>query len=187
MLPKISLASTSLVYAPLVPSSWWLVVPGGHPLCGQSETALGEPGVSRTCVVSSGTQLLGGEFHGPVFSSHLFNVDSQPRLFGYYQSKGWRGKWQPTPVFLPRKFHGWGAWQAAIHGIQKSRTRLSNFHVISRVPCLPTLKGSLTRRKAQSSFLGLIDNSAQAVEFLLQPIPPPHSPLTPPPRKRYTD
>ena len=107
--PKISLASISLAYAPLVPSSWWLVVPGGHPLCGQSETALGEPGVSRTCVVSSGTQLLGGEFHGPMFSSHLFGVDSQPRLFGYYQNKSWRGKWQPTPVFLPGEFHGRGS------------------------------------------------------------------------------
>ena len=38
----------------------------------------------------------------------------------------WRRKWQPTPVLLPGKFHGWRSWWAAVHGITKSRTRLSN-------------------------------------------------------------
>ena len=31
----------------------------------------------------------------------------------------WRRKWQPTPVFLPGKSHGWGAWWATVHGIAK--------------------------------------------------------------------
>ena len=75
----------------------------------------------------------------------------------------WRRKWQPTPVFLPGRYHGqrslgayspWGyervwhdlegngtslqysclenpmdggAWWAAVHGVSKSRTQLSNF------------------------------------------------------------
>ena len=30
-------------------------------------------------------------------------------------------------VLLPGKFHGWRAWQAAVHGVAKSRTRLSDF------------------------------------------------------------
>ena len=29
----------------------------------------------------------------------------------------WRGKWQPTPVFLPGESQGWGAWWAAVYGV----------------------------------------------------------------------
>ena len=39
----------------------------------------------------------------------------------------WRRQWHPTPVLLPGKSHGWGAWYAAVHGVAKSRTRLSDF------------------------------------------------------------
>ena len=39
----------------------------------------------------------------------------------------WRRKWHPTPVFLPGESQGWGAWWAAVHGVAKSWTRLSNF------------------------------------------------------------
>ena len=34
----------------------------------------------------------------------------------------WRSKWQPTPVFLPGKSQGWGAWWGAICGVTQSRT-----------------------------------------------------------------
>ena len=37
----------------------------------------------------------------------------------------WSSKQQPTPVFLPGKFHGKGAWGATVHGVKKSQTRLS--------------------------------------------------------------
>ena len=39
-----------------------------------------------------------------------------------------RRQWHPTPVLLPGKSpsHG-GAWWAAVHGVAKSRTRLSDF------------------------------------------------------------
>ena len=33
----------------------------------------------------------------------------------------WRRKWQPTPVFLPGKFHGW-AWWATVHKVTESDT-----------------------------------------------------------------
>ena len=39
--------------------------------------------------------------------------------------RSWRGKWQPTPVFLPRKFHGHGDWWAAGYSVAKSWIRLS--------------------------------------------------------------
>jgi len=37
----------------------------------------------------------------------------------------WRRKWQPTPVFLPGKFHGQRNLEVTIHGVVKSRTQLS--------------------------------------------------------------
>ena len=38
-----------------------------------------------------------------------------------------RRQWHPTPVLLPGKSHGLGAWCAAVQRVTKSRTRLSNF------------------------------------------------------------
>ena len=38
----------------------------------------------------------------------------------------WRRKWQPTPVSLSGKSHGWRAWRATVHGVAKSWTRLSD-------------------------------------------------------------
>ena len=39
----------------------------------------------------------------------------------------WRRQWQPTLVLLPGKSVDRGAWWAAVHGVAKSRTRLSDF------------------------------------------------------------
>ena len=39
----------------------------------------------------------------------------------------WRRKRQPTPVLLPGKSMDGGAWRAAVHGVTKSQTRLSDF------------------------------------------------------------
>ena len=36
----------------------------------------------------------------------------------------WRRKWLPTPMFLPGKSQGRGAWWAAVYGVTQSRTRL---------------------------------------------------------------
>ena len=38
-----------------------------------------------------------------------------------------RVQWQATPVLLPRKSHGWRSLVAAVHGVAKSQTRLSDF------------------------------------------------------------
>ena len=38
-----------------------------------------------------------------------------------------RRQWHPTPVLLPGKSMDGGAWWAAVHGVTKSRTRLSDF------------------------------------------------------------
>ena len=36
-------------------------------------------------------------------------------------------QWHPTPILLPGKSHGWRSLVAAVHGVMKSRTRLSDF------------------------------------------------------------
>ena len=36
----------------------------------------------------------------------------------------WRREWQHTPVFLPGDPMDRGAWQATVHGVAKSQTRL---------------------------------------------------------------
>ena len=38
-----------------------------------------------------------------------------------------RRQWHPTPVLLPGKSHGQKSLVAAVHGVAKSRTRLSDF------------------------------------------------------------
>ena len=38
-----------------------------------------------------------------------------------------RRQWHPTPVLLPGKSMDGGAWWAPVHGVAKSRTRLSDF------------------------------------------------------------
>ena len=42
-------------------------------------------------------------------------------------SINWRKQWHPTPVLLPGNPMDGGAWWAAVHGVTKSRTRLSDF------------------------------------------------------------
>ena len=47
------------------------------------------------------------------------------------QEDPWRRKWQPTPVLLPGKSMGGGAWWAVAHGVAKSQTRLSDLISLS--------------------------------------------------------
>ena len=40
----------------------------------------------------------------------------------------WRRQWQPTPVLLPGKSHGWRSLEGhTVHGVAEGRTQLSNF------------------------------------------------------------
>ena len=44
----------------------------------------------------------------------------------------WSGKWLPTPVFLPGKFHGQSTGWATVHGVTKSLTWLVHWGKILR-------------------------------------------------------
>ena len=52
----------------------------------------------------------------------------RPGFNPWVRKTPWRRKWQPTPVFLPGKFHGRRNIQSTVtvHGVAKSRTQLSN-------------------------------------------------------------
>ena len=41
-------------------------------------------------------------------------------------------KWQPIPIFLPRKSHDRGAWQAAGHWVARIRQNLATkLHILN--------------------------------------------------------
>ena len=44
--------------------------------------------------------------------------------FSLFTFLHWRGKWQPTPVFLPGESQGRGSLVAAVYGVTQNRTRL---------------------------------------------------------------
>ena len=44
------------------------------------------------------------------------------KLIQLYNRYHWRRQRQPTPVLLPGKSHGRGAWWAAVHGVAQSQT-----------------------------------------------------------------
>ena len=54
---------------------------------------------------------------------HVGDLGSIP---GLGRSPGER-KWQPTPVFLLGKLHGWRSLVGIVRGVPKSRTQLSDF------------------------------------------------------------
>ena len=51
----------------------------------------------------------------------------KPQMRSITQKDSRRRQWQPTPVLLPGKSHGGVAWWAAVHGVARSWTRLSDF------------------------------------------------------------
>ena len=52
----------------------------------------------------------------------------------------WRRKWQPTPVLLSGKSHGWRSLVGYIvHGVAKSWTQLSNFTHSYTLLCIKSL------------------------------------------------
>ena len=50
----------------------------------------------------------------------------RPRFKPWVGKIPWKRKWQPTPVLLPGKFHGW----SSLVGVTKSQTRLSYFILV---------------------------------------------------------
>ena len=73
----------------------------------------------------------------------------------------WRRRWQPTPVFLPGKFHGRRGLAATVHGVAKSWIQLRDFtlscssmcHLVFWVPGIPgsnLLLLTVTNSKAEA-------------------------------------
>ena len=62
----------------------------------------------------------------PIQASLVVEMVKNSTAMQETQVRSLRRKWQHTPVFLPGKFHGRGAWRATVHWVTKSRTRLSD-------------------------------------------------------------
>ena len=54
-----------------------------------------------------------------------FKKLSSPKVDPGVRKVPWRRKWQPTPVILPGESQGQRTWRAAVPGVAKSRTRLT--------------------------------------------------------------
>ena len=57
----------------------------------------------------------------------------------------WSRKWQPTLVWLPEKSMHRGAWWAAVHGVSKSCTRLSDWGCMQHSRLLVRWTGHLLK------------------------------------------
>ena len=89
-------------------------------------------------------------FMKPDLLNKWFNRDFRTKA-----SSPWRRKWQPTPVLLPRKSHGWRSLvQATVHGDAKNRTQLSDFTFTSlktNIPNALSLCGQLSIRYSRTN------------------------------------
>ena len=98
----------------------------------------------------------------------------------------WRRQWHPTPVLLPGKSHGRRAWWAVVHGVAKSRTRLSDFtftftfHIVKDEIQLSVI---LQKRNhcalLMRKWIGT-DNMEDSVEVIIKKIELPYNPEIPP-------
>ena len=79
-------------------------------------------------------------FHQPVLlSSTLCLQCGRPGFNLWVEKIPWRRKWQPTPVLVPTKSHGWRSLvQATVHGVTKSQTRLSDFTFFLSIGSVPS-------------------------------------------------
>ena len=57
----------------------------------------------------------------------------RPGFDPWVKEDPWRRKWQPTPVFLPGKFHGQRSWWATVHGVAESDTT-EHIHIMPPPP-----------------------------------------------------
>ena len=80
----------------------------------------------------------------PVSAGDARDVSFNPCV----RKSSWRRKWQPTPVFLPGKFHGQGGLWAAAHGVAESDT---TEHMCTHTPTLVDEAGTYTRQPASRS------------------------------------
>ena len=63
-------------------------------------------------------------FHVILISSHFMSEFIMEIMRG---NSVVRHKWQPTPILLLENPMDRAAWKATVHGVAKSRTRLSDF------------------------------------------------------------
>ena len=81
------------------------------------------PRIVWYCFLFSSIIIVTFFFNLKVFPFNWNGVGSHCYVVQHYE----RREQQRTPIFLPDKYHGEGAWWAAVHEITKSWTQLSNW------------------------------------------------------------
>ena len=76
----------------------------------------------------------------------------------------WRRTWQPTLVFLPGESHDWGAWQAMVHRVIKSRTWLKWPSI--QTLCRMLVMWSISQHKSFNKSDELVCSWENKVKFL---------------------
>ena len=77
----------------------------------------------------------------------------------------WRGKWLPTPVFLPGESQGQGAWWAAVYGVAQSRTRLKRLSSSSSSSKLNRWQGFTYSINYSKSYFAIFIYMYQIITF----------------------
>ena len=103
------------------------------------------PKASPSNTITSGIKVPAYEFWGDTNMQTIAYLTKRSEILGRLRPLGNLGtsregfrrrQWHPTPVLLPGKSHGWGAWKAAVHGVARSRTQLSDFTFTFYFPAL---------------------------------------------------
>ena len=83
----------------------------------------GKPSSRITIILISGL----ARWHSDKESACQFRRHKRHGFSPWVGKIHWSRKWQLAPVFLPGELHGLRTWWVTVHGVTKSRTRLSEW------------------------------------------------------------
>ena len=78
----------------------------------------------------------------------------------------WRRKWQPTPVLLPRKSHGWRSLlQATVHGGHKDSGMTERLHFNSNIVVVNSKRGHFSKFAPKAQYDEIENDDTNEIIF----------------------